>query len=236
MNNKFGVDRAKFLAVATALAGLASFQACVTTNEKDEETAGEAGQDAGGSKNTAGTENSGGSDAKAGEGGTSSGGGGGSAGASEGGASTGGASEGGASNGGASEGGAAGAGMCDDTVGDPACEGTSEMCHHYCVAAQNNLKPAAAEAAITCLLADTTENCDGGYDCMAAATAKGCGEDVATVCEGAIAGCTDQEENKPSCTQLLSGFNDTARAEVEACVTQDCFSVYSCAEGFFFEN
>jgi hypothetical protein len=157
-------------------------------------------------------------------------------GAAEGGAAEGGAAQAGAAQGGASEAGAGGAAMCDDTVGDPACEGTSEMCHHYCLAAVANLKPAAAEAAVTCLLADATENCDGGYECLTNATAKGCAEDVSATCEAAVAGCTLAEQDKPSCQQLLSGFNETGLAAVKTCVETDCYSVYSCAEGFFFEN
>jgi hypothetical protein len=234
MSNKFGVDRAKFLAVATAIAGLASFQACTTTDKADDAGDGGAETTDGGSKSTAGTESmSGGNDAEAGQGGASGGSGGGAA---EGGAAEGGAAQAGAAQGGASEAGAGGAAMCDDTVGDPACEGTSEMCHHYCLAAVAHLKPAAAEAAVTCLLADTTENCDGGYECLSNATAKGCAEDVSATCEAAVAGCSSAEEDKPSCEQLLSGLNETGLTAAKDCIATDCYSVYSCAEGLFFEN
>jgi len=231
MTSKFSVDRARFLAVATALAGLATFQACTIENGDDKPSdGGGAGKPSAGSASTAGGDASNGG---ASDGGASDGG------ASEGGASQGGASEGGASQGGASEGGAGGAPMaCDDTAGDPACEGVTEACDPYCNAATLNLKPAAAMAAITCLEADATGNCDAGYGCLADATALGCPEDVAATCTAAEleAACGAPDVGEPACAQLLSGFNDAARAKVIECLEgTSCFGVYSCAEGMFFE-
>jgi hypothetical protein len=240
MTNKFSVDRARFLAVATALAGLASFQACTVVNDVDEPGDGGAGMTSAGTKPTAGSESSAGNGGQGGasEGGASSGGAS-EGGASEGGASEGGATLGGAGQGGASEGGAGGAPIaCDDTVGDPACEGVTLACDPYCNAAVLNLKPAAAAAAVACLEADSTGNCDAGYGCLAEATAKGCAEDVAATCAAAEmqAACGAPGSGEPACVQLLSGFNDTARAGVIDCLEgASCFSVYSCAEGFFFE-
>lgn len=162
-----------------------------------------------------------------------------SGGTAVGGAGDGGATLGGAGQGGAADGGAGGAPMvCDDTVGDPACEGVTEACDPYCNAAQLNLKPAAAAAAVACLEADTTGNCDAGYSCLANATAKGCAEDVAATCAAAEAeaACGPPGSGEPACAQLLSGFNETARASVIECLEgANCFGVYSCAEGFFFE-
>jgi hypothetical protein len=243
MNNKFSVDRARFLAVATALAGLASFQACTTGNSDDEPGDGGAGMTNAGSKSTAGSSAAAGNGGASAEGGMSSGGasegGASEGGASEGGAPEGGATVGGAGQGGASDGGAGGAPMvCDDTVGDPACEGVTEACAPYCNAAKLNLKPAAAVAAVTCLEADTTGNCDAGYGCLADATALGCAEDVAASCAAAEAesACGAPDQGDPACAQLLSGFNETARASVIECLEgASCFSVYSCAEGFLFE-
>jgi hypothetical protein len=236
MTNKFSVDRGRFLAVATALVGLASFQACTVVNDRDPEpNDGGAGMTNAGTKSDAGSESSAGNGGQGGasEGGASSGG------ASEGGASEGGATLGGAGQGGASEGGAGGAPMaCDDTVGDPACEGVTLACDPYCNAAVLNLKPAAAAAAVACLEADSTGNCDAGYGCLADATAQGCTEDVAATCAAAEmeAACGAPDSGEPACVQLLSGFNDTTRAAVIECLEgASCFSVYSCAEGFFFE-
>ena len=238
MTNKFGVDRAKFLAVATALASLASFQACVTTNEKDDAKNNEAGagMDGGGTTGQAGSSsNAAGDDTGAGQGGALGGSGSGGGGA-DGGATDGGASPGGAAQGGASEGGGAGAGTCDDSVGQATCAGLTAECTPYCNAALANLKPAVAAAAVACLEGDQTGNCDGGYGCLADATAEGCAEDVATICESAVQVCSDQEPTKPSCQQLLSGFTEAARTEVMSCIDEGCFSVYSCAEGFFFAS
>jgi hypothetical protein len=242
MNNRFSVDRARFLAVATALAGLASFQACTVTDADDEPGEGGAGMTSAGTKPTAGSESSAGSDSRGGQGGAVGGGEGGApeGGATLGGATQGGASEGGANQGGASEGGASGAGgaplACDDTLGDPSCEGVTLACDPYCNAAVLNLKPAAAAAAVACLEADATGNCDAGYGCLADATAEGCAEDVAAACAAAEASCDEPDVGDPACAQLLSGFNDVARASVLECLEgSSCFSVYSCAEGFFFE-
>ncbi|HYQ04636.1 MAG TPA: hypothetical protein VER96_38445 [Polyangiaceae bacterium] len=108
-------------------------------------------------------------------------------------------------------------------------------CSNYCNAALHNLKPAVADAAIGCLKLDTTSNCDNGYKCLADATAKGCPEDVAATCATAITECHPPGTGEPSCEQLLSGMNSTARAEAVTCIEESCYSVYSCAEGLFFE-
>jgi hypothetical protein len=237
MTNKFSVDRARFLAVAAALAGIASFQAC-KVEEAAPKVSGAAGESDGGSNNTAGSKMSGAGQAtQAGEGGSQAGAGGAAGG--EGGVAQGGAtiSLAGENQGGAAgAGGAGGAGVCDDTVGNANCDGVTAECTPYCNAALANLKPAVAQAAVTCLEADDTANCDAGYSCLAAATAKGCAEDVAADCTAAATTCSDAPAaTDPPCQQLLSGFNDTARADVIACTAESCFSVYSCAEGFFFE-
>jgi hypothetical protein len=233
MANNFSVDRARFLAVAAALAGIASFQACTIEKEKAP-TGGDAGAADGGSNSGAGTSmTSAGQTAQAGEGGSPGGAGGAAAGA-------GGATEGGAMTelGGAAPGGAAGAGgaaACDDTVGSATCDGVTAACTSYCNAALSNLKPAVAAAAVTCLEADQTDNCDAGYTCLADATAKGCPEDVAADCTAAETTCTSPDASDPPCSQLLSGFSAAARAQVITCTAESCFSVYSCAEGFFFQ-
>ena len=98
-----------------------------------------------------------------------------------------------------------------------------------------NLKPTVADAAIACLKLDTSSNCDDGYACLAAATAKGCPEDVTAACSTALSECHEPESNEPSCEQLLSGMNTAARAEAASCIDESCYSVYSCAEGLFFE-
>lgn len=239
MKQSFSVDRAKFLAVATALAGLASFQACVTTDESDDESTGEAGQDGGGTKSDGGSQSRAGAPSEAGQGGSNGGGsnaGESTGGAGQSGASDGGASEGGAASGGAGQAGAGGAAMCDDSAGDPTCEGVSAGCLPHCNAAVSNLKPAAAFDAINCLLADTTEFCESGYTCLADASAVACAEDVTDVCAAAVQGCTTEELDKPSCAQLLSAFSASTLPSVVQCVEQDCYSVYSCAEGFFYSN
>ena len=235
MTNKFSVDRARFLAVAAALAGVASFQACKVEENDTTKPRGAAGESEGGSNNTAGSKMSGAGQAtQAGEGGSQAGAGGAAGG--EGGVAEGGAtiSVAGESQGGA--GGAGGAGVCDDTVGSANCDGVTEACSHYCNAALATLKPAVAQAAVTCLEADDTGNCDAGYSCLAGATAKGCAENVTAACTAAATNCGSPDATDPPCQQLLSGFNDAARADVITCTADNsCFSVYSCAEGFFFE-
>lgn len=233
MTNRFKVDRARFLAVATAFAGFASFQACTVVNDRDEEP-----NDGGAGMTNAGTKSD------AGEPSVTNGGQGGAAEGGQGGAGTanGGAADGGATLGGAAQGGAGGDGgvrTCDDNLDDPpTCEGVTEACAPYCNAARLNLKTAVADAAVTCLEADTSGNCDTGYSCLADATAVGCGADVAATCAAAEAeaACGPPGTGEPSCVQLLTGFNETARAGVIECLEgANCFGVYSCAEGFFFE-
>lgn len=235
MANRFSVDRVRFLAVAAALAGVASFQACTINNNNDPDDQDGGESNGGGTKNTGATANHGGSGDEGGAptaiGGSSGTVGG--AGEVEGGAT----GEGGATTvtgGATSEGGAGGAASCDDSVGTPTCDNVSQDCASYCAAAVANLKPAAAVAAIACLEADAT--CNDGYKCLADATAIGCAEDVTAACEAAITTCGEPDVGDPACDQLLSGFTDAARAEVITCMEdQSCFSVYSCAEGFFFQ-
>ncbi len=233
MIGKLKVERGAFLSLAAALAGLASAQACVTTNTASDDDDGGSG----GSVSQGGTTAKGGASADGGmatDGGMSADGGM----ATDGGAATnGGAANGGAVNGGAAnEGGASvgGAGTCDDSVGSPDCEGQSLGCLPYCNAAVANLKPAAAVVAVACLAADLTDNCDAGYSCLSDATAEGCAVDVATECAAAAISCGAADAGDPSCEQLLSGMNRAGRAETVTCLENNCFSVYSCAEGVFF--
>lgn len=136
---------------------------------------------------------------------------------------------------GESDGGASGAGQCEDNLGSATCTGVSTACSHYCNAALMNLKPAVADAAIACLKLDTTSNCDDGYTCLANATAAGCAEDVAAACATALTECNTPASGEPSCKQLLSGMNPAARGQAVSCIEESCYSVYSCAEGLFFE-
>jgi hypothetical protein len=254
MSNKLSVDRVRFLAVAAALAGVASFQACTVNNNNTAPDENEGGS--GGSNSTAGTHmtaagaddggtsgsvaGSSGTVGGANEGGSAQGGATSSvAGAAQGGAAEGGAAQGGANVGGAAQGGAAqgGATTCDDTVGDPACEGVSDDCYSYCSAARANLKPAAAVAAIACLEADTSLGCDTGYSCLAEATKKGCSaedDNIPAICADAVISCGEPGANEAPCDQLLTGLTDDARAEAVSCINESCYSVYSCVEGLFF--
>jgi hypothetical protein len=230
MAKQFSVDRARFLAVAAAFAGVASFQACTVVETEPGGDGGASGLAEGGKSSTAGHAGNGGENAA---GAADSAGAAGSAGAG-GVDGVGGDSAGG--EGGQSDGGAAGAGQCSDSVGvTTSCTGVSTACSHYCNAALMNLKPAVADAAIACLKLDTTSNCDDGYGCLAAATAKGCPEDVAATCATAVTECHPPATGEPSCEQLLSGMNPAARAEATTCIEDSCYSVYSCAEGLFFE-
>ena len=224
MVRQFGVDRARFLAFAAAFAGAASFQACSATDTSPTDDGGAAGLAEGGKSPTAGEAGLGGENSVAG-----------SAGEAGSGGASGAGGDSAAPAGGASDGGAAGAGECSDDVGVATCAGVSTGCSHYCNAALANLKPAVADLAITCLKLDTSSNCNDGYTCLADATAKGCPEDVASACATAIKECNEPEPNEPSCEQLLSGMNSAARAEAASCIDEGCYSVYSCAEGLFFE-
>jgi hypothetical protein len=234
MANSFSVDRLRFLAVAAAIAGVASFQACTVNNNVSDDDDG--GEGNGGTNNTAGSSmTSGGDDQTEGGAPTSAGGASGTVGGAtdEGGTAQGGATDaGGAAQGGAAQG---GAGSCDDSVGEASCEGVTAACSNYCTAALANLKPAAAVAAVACLEADATGNCDAGYSCLANATAEGCAEDVTAACEAAATTCTGSAVGDPPCAQLLSGLNEAARAVAVTCTEESCFSVYVCAEGLFFE-
>jgi hypothetical protein len=230
MTTSFKIDKNAFIALAAALAAAAAVAACQNTASDEEADGGAAGMTAGGSSNSGGADQGG----ATAEGGASYGGA-----TAEGGASYGGATaEGGASYGGApAEGGAGGAAACDDTVGSPACEGVSLGCDPYCQAAVLNLKPGVAVAAITCLETDTSDYCDTGYGCLSDATADGCAEDVAADCTAAEGTCGEASDGEPACATLLSAFNDAARAEVVTCLeSETCYSVYSCAEGMFFES
>jgi len=246
MSNKFTVDRARFLAAAAAIAGIASFQACTVEQEKVKPsssagTAGDAGAAEAGSNSTAGSSmNAGGQAGQASSPGGAAGDAmGGAAGTTEGGAAgndVGGAAPGGAGAGGGGAGGAAGAAACDDSTPTPTCADVSAACTPYCNAALANLKPAVADDAVTCLKLDATANCDAGYGCLSEATAKGCPEDVAADCAAAVETCTDTPgATDPSCAQLLSGFTDAARVDLIACTAESCSTVYGCAEGFFFQ-
>lgn len=232
MAKQFRVDRARFLAFAAAFAGAASFQACSATDTAPGGDGGAAGAAHGGAAPTAGHAENGGESAagSAGEAG--------SAGATDvmGAGGAGGAGGDSSALGGAAEGGAAGAGgECNDSGGVATCTGVSAACSHYCNAALLNLKPAVADTAIACLKLDSTSNCDDGYKCLADATAKGCPEDVSAACTTALTECHPPGSGEPSCEQLLSGMNGTAREQAASCITESCYSVYSCAEGFFFE-
>jgi hypothetical protein len=232
------INKSTFLTLAAALAGMATVQACVSEDNSDDTNAGgSAGMSSGGSGGS--SAGSGGSKAS---GGTSAGGSSGAGAAAgdagapaSGGAAgeggTGGAS-GGEGGGPAGEGGAPG---CDDSAGSPNCEGVTEGCLPYCNAAVSNLKPAVAVAAIACLELDSTAYCDTGYSCLADATAEGCPEDVATICAGAEDTCTSSGSGEPACEMLMSGMNEAARDTMADCIAETCYSVYSCAEGLFFE-
>ena len=227
MTQPFRVDKGRFLALAAALASAATFQACSATDSKP---AGAGGGISDGGRNAAGALNEAGSKSEAGS--TSDSGAAGALGV----AGAGGASEGGAAQGGASEGGAGGAAACVDTAVLEDCSAfTGTQCAHYCAAARANLKPAAANSAIDCLALDDTTNCDTGYACLADATASGCAEDVTAACTAAAVDCTSSDAADPPCEQLLSGLNTAARAEAITCMAESCFSVYSCAEGLFFQ-
>jgi len=227
MARQFAVDRARFLTFAAAFAGATSFQACSATDTAPNENAGSGGLAEAGQSSTSGDAGLGGEHSTAGTGGN----------AGE--AGLGGASGAGGDSagpeGGASDGGAAGASACSDSVGVASCTGVTTACAHYCNAALTNLKPGVADAAIACLKLDASSNCDHGYGCLAQATAQGCPVDVATACSTAVTECNEPEANEPSCEQLLSGMNAAARAEAASCIQEGCYSVYSCAEGLFFE-
>ena len=235
MAKQFTVDRARFLAFAAAVAGATSFQACSATDKKETDNAGGADTSAAGKNSMAGAKSDAGEASQAGSSGErdTAGAGGMAGGAPEGGASEGGAPEGGAA--GAGDAGAGGAGECSDDVGVATCAGLTTACDPYCNAALLNLKPAAADAAVACLKLDVSSNCDNGYTCLATATAKGCTEDVASACATATSECTSPSAGDPPCAQLLSGLKEAARAEAVSCITEGCYSVYSCAEGLFFE-
>ncbi len=240
MTNKLRVDRARFLAVATAFAGFASFQACTVVNDRDPEpNDGGAGMTNAGTKSDAGSESSG---AAGGQGGADDGGmsnGGAANGGADGGATLGGAGQGGTAQGGAGgEGGEVG--TCDSDLDDPLpCVGVSEACMPYCNAARLNLMSSISDRALTCLKADTTANCDAGYSCLADASATSCGEDeYAATCAAAEAeaACGPPGAGEPECTHLLAALKGQAKDDVIECLEgANCFSVYSCAEGFFFE-
>jgi len=225
MARQFGVDRARFLAFAAAFAGAASFQACSATDKSPADDGGAGGSAQGGKPSASGDAGLGGESAgsagSAGEAGLG------------GGAGAGGDSAG--PQGGAADGGAAGASECNDSLGVATCAGVSTGCSHYCNAALANLKPAVADLAIACLKLDASSNCNDGYACLAAATAEGCPEDVKSACATAVVECDAPSSNEPSCEQLLSGMNSAARAEAASCIDEGCYSVYSCAEGLFFE-
>jgi len=240
MTQPFRVDKGRFLALAAALASAATFQACSATDSKPAGAGGgisDGGRNAAGALNEAGSKSEAGSTSDSGAAGAL--GVAGAGGASEGGAAQGGASEGGAAGAaqaGATEGGAGGAAACVDTAELEDCSAfTGTQCAHYCAAARANLKPAAANSAIDCLALDDTTNCDTGYACLADATASGCAEDVTAACTAAAVDCTSSDAADPPCEQLLSGLNTAARAEAITCMAESCFSVYSCAEGLFFQ-
>ena len=226
MTNQFGVDRARFLAFAAVLAGATSFQACSTSSDKKSaDNGGGAGLSDAGRGSLAGSPNAGANDSEGGSAGEFAAGAGGAAGISD------------CSDCGPSNAGAAGAGECSDSAGVADCSGLTAWCTPYCQAALMNLKPAVADAAVACLKLDATGNCDTGYACLAAATAKGCPEDVALLCGVATGACSHQAgAGEPSCAQLLSGMNASGRSQAASCISsQGCYSVYSCAEGLFFQ-
>jgi hypothetical protein len=218
MANQFGVDRARFLAFAAAIAGAASFQACSTSSDKQSvDNGGAAGLSSAGRGPQAGAPNAGASDSAGGSTGDLAGG------------AAGAISE-------PDDAGAAGASECSDSAAVADCSELTAWCMPYCHAAVMNLKPAVAVAAEACLKLDATGNCDTGYACLAAATAKGCPEDVGFICGVATGACSHPRgATEPSCVQLLSGMNASGRSQTEGCITQGCYSVYSCAEGLFFQ-
>lgn len=218
MANQFGVDRARFLAFAAAIAGATSLQACSTSSDKQSvDNGGAAGQSSAGRGPLAGAPNAGDNDSAGGSTGDIAGG------------AAGAISE-------PDNAGAAGASECSDGAGVPDCSELTAWCTPYCHAAVMNLKPAVAAAAVACLKLDATGNCDTGYACLAAATAQGCTEDVSFLCSVAATACSHPRSGtEPSCVQLLSGMNDSGRSQAESCISQGCYSVYSCAEGLFFQ-
>lgn len=239
------VNTARFLLLLAALTGLASAQGC-SDSEGSSNAASGAGGDAsqphagatsvagagsgpsaqGGGGGAAGSSSTGGTADGAGRGGTHEGGSGGAAGSPEGDAG---------GNGGATDsGGAGGAGACNDDSGEPSCDGVATACAPFCAAALANTKNAVAVEAIACLKLDASQGCSKGYDCLAAATALGCNEDVATACEIAAQNCQTTVSGKPDCAQLLSGLNEEGRSEMLLCLEQYCDSVWACAQSQFF--
>lgn len=242
------VNTARFLLLLAALTGLASAQGCSDSEGGgDGASSGASGDgsqahagaasgagagsgptDQGGSGGAAGSSSAGGMADGAGRGGTREAGSSGAAGSPDGGA--------GGSGGATDPGGAGGAGACNDDVGEPSCDGVTTACAPFCAAALTNAKKAVAVDAIACLKLDFSQGCGTGYDCLAAATALGCSEDVATACEIAAQNCQTTVPGKPGCAQLLSGLNDEGRSEMLLCLEQYCDSVWACAQNQFFES
>jgi hypothetical protein len=229
MTGALTIDRARFLLLATALAGAT---ACVVEDKDEDATGGTAGV-----TNSGGDSNAGGQNA----GGTAQGGGaGGAAGSATQNGGAAGALVGAA--GGDNWGGAAGSAgeSCDDTIGAPNCEGVSTACLPYCNAAVKNLKASVALAAIGCLEGVVGDWCTDGYECLAEATAGACPTDVSALCDAADNYCGATTEGVAGCVQLASGFNETGLAAYKDCLEspscEGTDGVYSCAEGLFFEN